>query len=54
MATPSGDGAVVLQLTEREVSSPVEEGVRGEVEGRCIAKKWEISKRERRDTGTMH
>ena len=40
-------------LDNREVSSPVEEGARGEVEGHFIAKKCKISKRERRDHGTM-
>ena len=41
-------------LDKRGVSLPVEEGARGEVAGRFIAKKCEISKRERRDHGTMH
>ena len=31
-------------LDNREVSSPVEEGAMGEVEGRFIAKKYKVSK----------
>ena len=41
-------------LDKREVSFPVEEGARGEVAERCIAKKCAISKWERRKDGTMH
>ena len=41
-------------LDNEEVSAPVEDGARGEVEGRLIAKKYEISRWFRDDHGTMH
>ena len=41
-------------LDKGEVSFLVEEGARREAAGRFITKKCEVSKRERRDHGTMH